>query len=84
MDYSSLSITVHLASPPGAHPEFFLWGGGGADPEATNNLCDFKNYVVKIMLQVQHNTACNCIYIHASKTKCFMTQPQCLIVFFLI
>jgi hypothetical protein len=33
-----------------AHPEFFIWGGGGgwwADPEAIYNFFDFKNNVIK-------------------------------------
>jgi hypothetical protein len=37
---------------------------------------DFKNYVIKIALHVQHNTVCNCIYIHANITTCSVTQSQ--------
>jgi hypothetical protein len=29
------------------------------------------------MLQVQRNTACNCIYIHTNITTCSVTQSQC-------
>jgi hypothetical protein len=32
-------------------------GAGGADLQAIHDLFDFKNYVIKIMLSVQHNTA---------------------------
>jgi hypothetical protein len=50
------SKTLHSA--PSAHSEFFLveGGGRGADPEVIRSWFDFKNYVIKIMLQVQHNT----------------------------
>jgi hypothetical protein len=34
---------------PGAHPEFSLVGGGGADPEAMYSLFDFENSVIKII-----------------------------------
>jgi hypothetical protein len=34
---------------------FSFLGGGG--------LFDFGDYVIKIMLQVEHNTACNFMYI---------------------
>jgi hypothetical protein len=70
-----------------ARTQDFSFAGwrGGADPKATYNLClIFLDYVIKIMLQVQHNTACNCIYIHTKTTTCSMTQSQCpiLLVFF--
>jgi hypothetical protein len=36
-------VTKHMWGPflhyAGAHPEFFLVGGGGADPETIYNLC---------------------------------------------
>jgi hypothetical protein len=40
---SSFVVGVYSA---GAHPKFFLGGGGGADPEAVHNLC----FILKITL----------------------------------
>jgi hypothetical protein len=36
----------------GAHPEFFIGGGGGGDPEAVYNLCLILKIVIKIVLQI--------------------------------
>jgi hypothetical protein len=64
-----------------ANPEFFLGGGGVADPKATCNLFLFKNYIIKIVY-LQHNAVCNCIYIHTNIITCSMSQSQCPIFLF--
>jgi hypothetical protein len=67
------------------HTQNFSFGGGGrgAEPEAIYNLClIFKSCVIKIMSQVQHNTVCNCIYIHTNITTRPITQSQCPIFLF--
>jgi hypothetical protein len=38
-------------------PRIFPWGREKADLLAIHGLFDFKNYVIKIMLSVQHSTA---------------------------
>jgi hypothetical protein len=44
-------------------------------------MCDFKNYVIKIM-SVQHNNVCNCIYIRTNITTCSMTQSLFTVLLF--
>jgi hypothetical protein len=56
----------------------FSLGGGGsrADAEAVYDFFYFKNDVIKIMSEAQHNTVCTCIYIHTNITAPSMTQSQ--------
>jgi hypothetical protein len=43
---------------------FSLGGRGGWPWSYIEFMFDFNTYVIKIMLWVQHNTVCNCIYLH--------------------
>jgi hypothetical protein len=76
-------------SHSGAQPEFLLavggGGGWGSKPEVLYNFFYFTNYVIKLMLQAQHNAVCNCVYIlvHTGITTYSMTRFRVLLLVFL-